>query len=394
MQSGEARNAGPLPASRRTGSTVSVVKRPQAPAFCINDSVTRGAGKLPGRAADCPSGFTNNGAVCERAGVSIAAPSRATDCPAGFTANGANCERPATTKANTNSRPADCPDGFSNSGKECFRLSAPNPLPISSMTCKSNESKVDARCFRACESGFTASGASCVRPASTASADTMVCKAGFKKDSKTQRCIADCAAGFSNTGEACVRRAESLGPETMSCKAGETRNGSRCVAAASACAKGETLQGGLCYAACAPAYAGVGSVCVAQPPKTWTQCGVGSAKDAAACSAAAFDGVAAVKQQAVLVGMPGGSGIVQKRFKDMNDAFAKALAVPKFKQARDAWEQANTGKPGFKSFDAMATATSDEDMIRYATQLLAIADQASIGDAPTYPKCSTLFPSK
>lgn len=390
IQSQEERNAGPLSSNRRTGGTVSVAQRQEAPAFCINDSVTRGAGKLPGRAADCPAGFTNNGALCERAGVSIAAPSRAADCPAGFAANGASCERPATTKANTNSRAADCPRGFSNSGKECFRLSAANPLPISSMTCKSGESKVDARCFKSCEAGFTASGANCVRPASTAGADTMVCKAGFKKDGKTQRCIADCASGLSNTGEACVRRAESLGPEAMTCKAGEARNGGRCVAVSSACAKGEVLQGGLCYAACAPGYAGVGSVCVAQPPKTWTQCGVGSAKDMAACSAAAFDGVALVKQRAVLVGMPGSAGAVQKRFKDMNDAFARALAVPKFKQARDAWEQANAGK----SFESMAAATSEVDMIRFATQLLAIADQASSGDASAYPKCSTVFPSK
>lgn len=397
VQLQEGREIGSLTSNRRQGTAVAVVPRVEAPAFCMNDTVPRGAGKLPGRVADCPSGFTNNGAVCERAGESIAAPSRAADCPAGFNLNGASCERPATTKANTNSRAADCPDRFTNSGKECFRLSEPNPLPMSSMTCKAGESKVDARCFKGCEAGFTASGANCVRPAATAGADSMVCKAGFKKDGKTNRCVADCAPGFSNTGEACVRRAESLGLESMTCKAGETRNGGRCVATASACAKGEVLQGGLCYAACAPGFAGVGSVCVAQPPKAWAQCGAGSAKDAAACSAAAFDGAALVRQQALLVGLPGGAGTVQKRFKEMNDAYAKALAVPAFKQAKDAWEQANVGKPGqtaFKSLDNMAAASGDEDMVRYAAQLVAIADQASAGDSAAYPKCSTLFPSK
>ncbi|MES2322257.1 MAG: hypothetical protein V4633_08355 [Pseudomonadota bacterium] len=393
VQLQDGREIGSLTSNRRQGSTVLAAPRVEAPAFCMNDTVTRGTGKLPGRVADCPSGFTNNGAMCERAGESIAAPSRAADCPAGYNLNGASCERPATTKANTNSRSADCPDKYTNSGKECFRLSAPDPLPISSMTCKAGESKVDARCFKACEAGFTASGANCVRPAATAGADAMVCKAGFKKDGKTNRCIADCASGFSNTGEVCVRRAESLGAESMSCKAGEARNGGRCVATASACAKGEVLQGGLCYAACAPGYAGVGSVCVAQAPKAWAQCGAGSSKDAAACGATAFDGAALVRQQAMIVGLPGPAGSMPKRFRDLNDAFDKALAEPKFKQAKDAWEQANAGKPGQKSFDGMAGASGDEDMLRYAAQLVALADQAG-GDAPAYPKCSTLFPAK
>ncbi len=129
------------------------------PGFCWNDTVTRGAGTIPGRVADCPEGYTVNGASCKRAANTIAAPSRAADCPAGYNNTGASCERAAQTKPNANSRPADCPDGFTNSGTACFRLSAAAPLDASKMTCKAGESRIEARCFKACEAGFTASGA-------------------------------------------------------------------------------------------------------------------------------------------------------------------------------------------------------------------------------------------
>ncbi|UUZ54298.1 hypothetical protein LP419_39010 [Massilia sp. H-1] len=159
------------------------------------------------------------------------------------------CERPAATKANTNARAADCPEGFTNTGGECFRLSAPNPLPASSMTCKGGETKIESRCYRACESGFNSSGTNCVRPASTLAADNLSCKAGYQKNAKG-RCIAECAAGYTNSGEACVRAADTVGVDAMVCKAGETRTGGRCFPANGKCASGEVLQGGLCYFAC------------------------------------------------------------------------------------------------------------------------------------------------
>lgn len=381
---------------------VLAIAREAAPTFCWVDSSARAPGKQPGRVADCPSGYSHNGVACTRKSESIAAPSRAADCPAGYTANGNSCERPAVTKANPLVRPADCPDGYTNTSGACFRLSAATTLDASSMTCKGGETKLDSRCFKPCEAGFTAAGANCIRPAATVAADKMTCKAGFTKDSKTNRCIAECAAGFTNTGEACVRNAEIKGIEAMTCKAGETRSGGRCLPAGGMCAKGEVLQGGLCYSACAPGTEAVGGSCLAATPKSWLRCGIGAGKDQASCTAVTFDTVSLVKQNAVLVALLGNPGAeppatrvatMTRKYKELVTAYNFAKEAPEFKRGLEAWEKAAT--PGTTApLDKLATATSEEDMVRHAIQLAAIVDAAEVGNPGNYPKCSTLFPAK
>lgn len=390
---------------RDSGEDSPAPVRVEAPAFCWNDILKRAPGTLPGRFADCPAGLTKDGNSCKKLGETIASPSRAADCPAGYSLSGASCERAATTKTNTNSRPADCPASFENTGEACFRLSAPAPLGTDVMTCKAGEQKIGSRCYRGCETGFTSAGTSCTRPASTLGADKMTCKAGFRKASDAHRCVAECGAGLTASGDSCVRPAQTLGLESMSCKAGETRNGDRCIAAGGGCAKGEVLQGGLCYAACAPGYDGVGAACVAQPPKAWGQCGMGSAKTAAACAAPAFDQVTAVKQAALFVGVLAGAdraagaaqrtaqvAALQKKYKEMNDAYAKAKDLPEFKKGQEAWAQANGGNV---SLDKMAAASGETEMLRYATQLLSIVELAGgANESAAYPKCSKVVASK
>ncbi|WP_178372506.1 hypothetical protein [Massilia sp. CF038] len=397
----EFRPVGPLTTRDRATGVSSTVVVEEKPKFCWTDALMRPAGTIPGRVADCPAGYSLSGGSCKRTADSIAAPSRAADCPAGYTNSGNACERAAATKPNSNSRPADCPDGYTNTAGECFRLSAPKPLDASSMTCKGGETKIDSRCFRSCEAGFTSSGANCVRAASSLGADNMTCKAGYQKNAKG-RCIAECAAGYTNTGEACTRAADALSVDAMLCKAGETRNGGRCFPATGSCAKGEVLQGGLCYTACAAGYEGVGTACIAAAPKTWAQCGMGAAKDLPACAAMAFDPVGAVKQLALVVGLTGGSGIpqaarlaaMQKKYKELNDAYAKAKEQPALKKARADWEQANSGKDTLLAVDKMSSATTEEDMVRHAAQMIAIVDLVGPIDQGSYPKCAALFPVK
>ena len=394
------RQAGPLTNRDRPTGSAPQPAREQTPPFCWTDVFNRSSGTIPGRVADCPQGYSLTGGACKRAADSIAAPSRAADCPDGYKNTGNACERPAATKANTNTRAADCPEGFTNTGGECFRLSAPNPLPASSMTCKGGETKIESRCYRSCEAGFNSSGTNCVRPASTLGADNMSCKAGYQKNAKG-RCIAECAAGYTNNGEACVRAADTLGLDAMVCKAGETRNGGRCFPANGKCAAGEVLQGGLCYSACPAGSDGFGTACLAAAPKTWAQCGMGAAKDAAACAALSFDPVSHVRQLALVFGMnsaslpqAGRAAALQKKFKELSDAFAKAKELPKFKKARDDWEQANGKSETVLSMDKMAATTSEDDMMRYAAQLVAITDAAGPFETAAYPKCSKLFPAK
>ena len=58
-----------------------IVKNP----FCWKDSYGRGAGTVPGRVADCPATYTNNGLTCGCGSHDIVAPSKVADCPSGYT---------------------------------------------------------------------------------------------------------------------------------------------------------------------------------------------------------------------------------------------------------------------------------------------------------------------
>ena len=58
-----------------------MVKNP----FCWKTTYGRGVGTLPGRVADCPAGYTNNGLTCGRGTDDIFAPSKVASCPNGYT---------------------------------------------------------------------------------------------------------------------------------------------------------------------------------------------------------------------------------------------------------------------------------------------------------------------
>lgn len=95
---------------------VVMVKNP----FCWKDSYGRGVGTLPGRVADCPSGYTNHGLTCARGTDDIWAPSKVADCPSGYTNMGLTCFRPHDS-IHTPSRVADCPRGYTNMGLTCHK---------------------------------------------------------------------------------------------------------------------------------------------------------------------------------------------------------------------------------------------------------------------------------
>ena len=382
------------------GISSSTLAQPGAKAnFCVADAVARSALARPDRPADCPPGLSIQGAGCKREADSRPSPSAAPDCPAGYKLHGSSCERPALSKPNPASRPADCPDGYSNSGTACFRLSASEPLPPSRMSCAAGETKVDARCYKPCEAGSNSSGTTCVRPLSTLGADKMSCKAGYTKDDKRNRCLAQCAAGYNNTGEACVRPAEVLGADSMTCKAGETRQGSRCIATVTACGKGEALVGGTCYAACPAGFDGVGMSCWPAAPKAWQACGMGGAKDAAACAALALDPLANLKHRAVALGREGNKAGADKvtrlialsgKFREMVDAYNAVKGTPQFKRDLAAWSQANQDKDAFVAIDDTGAPITEPEMMRHAGQLAAIAGYSGALATAAYPKCSTI----
>ncbi len=111
--------------------------------------------EIPGRVADCPSGYTNMGLTCFRGADSISAPSILASCPSGWTNMGLFC------------------------GKWFLQTMGP-----SGMVCPAGYFKDDAvqRCHVNCPSGYTNTGETCFRGANSLSMDSMICNAGEHKD--------------------------------------------------------------------------------------------------------------------------------------------------------------------------------------------------------------------
>ena len=137
---------------------------------------------IPGRLADCPSGYTNNGiAGCGRGADSKSSPSVAASCPDGYTNNGLTCGRGAHSYGNY--------------------------------------------CKGGCAPGYTNTGCTCFRGVSTLTASSMVCPAGYWKDEIVFRCHKNCDPGYTQMGESCFRGVSTLGPSSFICGANEHRGG-------------------------------------------------------------------------------------------------------------------------------------------------------------------------
>ena len=176
------------------------------------------------------------------------------------------------------------------------------------------------------------------------------------------------------------------------------------------CSSGQENDAGLCYKNCKKGYDGVGPVCWGDKPKGWVNCGMGAAKDSKTCASITFGQVAAVGEIALFVGTLGSGGAaskaatgpqkasklakLKKEFAAMKKAFDKIKDTPKMKKAITAAKNAGRVKKGYNAGKTLAAATTEEDMVRAAAQIAAIADPTGVSSAVaayTYPKCSKYF---
>jgi len=175
------------------------------------------------------------------------------------------------------------------------------------------------------------------------------------------------------------------------------------------CGSRQENDAGLCYKNCKAGYDGVGPVCWADKPKGWVNCGMGAAKDSKTCAAITFGQVAAVGEMALFIGSLGSSSSakaatgpakatrlakLKKDFEAMKKAFDAAKNGAKMKKAIKAAEAAGKVKKGYNASQTLANAVTEEDMIRAAAQIAAIADPTGVSStvaAYTYPKCSKYF---
>lgn len=223
---------------------------------------------------------------------------------------------------------------------------------------------------------------------------------------------AKCKPGYTNIGLICrpkqpnCRKLGLGGQLDLSCaklvKIGNPKTG--------ICNSRQEEDAGLCYKNCKSGYDGVGPVCWADKPKGWVNCGMGAAKDSKTCASIIFGQVAAVGEMALFIGSLGTSSgatagakgassagklaKLKKSFATMKKAFDKIKDTPKMKKRIERAKNANRVRKGFNAGKTLALATTEEDMVRAAAQIAAIADPTGVSStvaAYTYPKCSKYF---
>jgi len=211
----------------------------------------------PSRVADCPPGYTNKGAHCEKS--SNDGGGRLADCPSGYTNNGATCGRgPDRIKLDSeNGRVADCPMGYYNNGTSCvFNLfgrgagrddvfydgweeCAKSDGGGDRNNCEKWGLRVYPKCqYLAKQRGYTnpekwTNDGCCVCSPETgyrsfSFEDSVKCKDGEFLNKTLGRCYKNCGEGYYNNGTDCFRDASTKGMDSMECKDGEFKSGARC----------------------------------------------------------------------------------------------------------------------------------------------------------------------
>ena len=169
---------------------------------------------------------------------------------------------------------------------------------------------------------------------------------------------------------------------------------------------GKEYDAGLCYENCRAGYSGVGPVCWGSNPPGWTGCGMGSAKDSAACAAAVIGQVTSVGQLAMTVVSLGTSTAAT----GAANAAKSPQEISKLRQAYDSMKklyEANkdalqaaakvkqiVGVVSSGSALASSETVTPEDIARLAAEIAAVADPTGVSAtvaAYTYPVCSALF---
>lgn len=391
--------------------------------FCWKDSHPRGAGTIP--------------------------PSRVADCPEGYTNNGATCGRGADTYSNP-SYVADCPEHFKNMGASCYRAWPPKSISMDNMTCRGEDKRHGGRCYPACKDGYTNNGETCGRGVSTLGMDSMVCKDNETRtaarcypvppcgdgkhleDSKTL-CYKDCPEGMDGVGPVCWSRAPR---GWVACGAGFAKSKDECAKIIGSQVGNTAMMVGTGVAAVATAGGADGAIAAAKAGANAAKIGklkealsamkeavaaVKEAKAAAKAAKAAKEAEKAAKEAekaaeeaekaraagSKLQAMKDAAASASERAKDAADRAAEAMkdAASKVKNsktvqaAQDLNKATKTERKVLHDEDRElelieADAPTDEDIARTQLELAGLADPtnaAATAAAFTYPKCSELF---
>ena len=288
---------------------VTIVRNP----FCWKETYGRGVGTIPGRMADCPSGYVNDGATCRRPTDDILVPSHVASCPSGYANTGLTCYR-GPHDIYSPSRVAHCPKGWTNFGLTCTEALGTGgcewyaPWQCDTFTILGSKDRVrcdsgyflsgiTARCHKHCPSGYENTGESCHRVAVSLGTGDMFCKDNkYFVSPLTGRCHKKCPDGYENTGETCHRPLIVTGLSSMTCKSDEDKIGGRCYPKGGdlgSCFNDQENDAGLCYDKCKSGFYGVLSVCWQHCDNSQVDCGLGCAISTPECGLAVANQVIA-----------------------------------------------------------------------------------------------------
>ncbi|MCE4558026.1 hypothetical protein [Pelomonas cellulosilytica] len=209
------------------------------PVGYTNNGATCGRGadtiSAPSLLATCPTGYVNTGSSCYRAPYIYDAPSKDPLCPSGYTYTGVSCYR-APYIYSAPSRLATCPAGYVNTGVSCFRAADSYGRSYKAScsgtdiglicsggtySCPNGGSLSAGYCYLSCRAGYVNTGLTCLRNADTISLANASCPSGYFKG-VADRCYQTCASGFTNTGEFCNRGADTIAltDSSVTCSSG------------------------------------------------------------------------------------------------------------------------------------------------------------------------------
>jgi hypothetical protein len=231
--------------------------------FCWSETRGRGVGKVP---TECATDYEKDAGLCYK------------KCPSGYAGAGPVCWQ-------------KCPDGFRDDGGFCakpeaYGRGAGYPWQFGDAL---DDSGMKSRCERAHGAGNCEKDGAIYYPK---------CKANFHKVGCCI-CSPDCPSGMTDIGVSCTKK-------TSTRDAGIVPN----------CESGKDYDAGLCYDECLKGSdgvdaKGVGPMCWSAGPPGWVQCGMGWAKDKAACDSNIADQVLTVVDAtlttAILIGSAGAS---------------------------------------------------------------------------------------
>ena len=214
--------------------------------FCWSETRGRGVGKVP---TECSTDYEKDAGLCYK------------KCPAGYKGVGPVCWQ-------------SCPSGWRDDGGFCakpepYGRGAGYPWQFGDAL---DDSGMKSRCERANGAGNCEKDGAIFYPK---------CKANFHKVGCCV-CSPDCPSGMADMGVSCTKKTSTRG-------AGIVPN----------CESEKEYDAGLCYDKCEKGSDGVdahgvGPICWSEGPPGWVQCGMGWAKDKAACDTNIADEVLSV----------------------------------------------------------------------------------------------------